>query len=400
MGYRISDGDMLLKEGWEAELHEESQEQDVLSGLTGTYSEKTEKVPDSVVMRVMLQPGETARTIPLLLDLNGAGVQGAGVPITDSAESMRTRGFRVTANDVRHLVDNERFGLYAHRNSYLKLLEKANPALAKWLKARIGKHKRQAMVQRISDNLQEAPTSLSVGWNKNILVKNVAYGDQPDYDSTLSDYTSSIITSLIAAGETSAAFADADFFSDLAYWVTNVWKIAPLDNGTYICLVPARQAVYLKRLSSSDGIAGLQRTAFSEALAKMSFQQVLGQIGPLVLVVDDRAPIMVRNTATASLTAYYRDVGDTDGRSAYANTGNNRVYDVMPILGKGAITETIAMKPRYDDDLVDVGRKVLLAMSTTYGYQVTEFDADTATDSTRKAQNCALALFYSGSATA
>lgn len=400
MAYRIANSDQLLKEGWESELHEESQEQDVLSGLTGTYSEKTEKVPDGVVMRVMLEPGETARTIPMLLDLNGAGVQGAGVPIVDSAETMRTRGFRVQANDVRHLVDNERFGLYAHRNAYLKLMERANPALAKWLKARIGKHKRQAMVQRISDNLQEAPTSLSTGWNKNILVKNVAYGSQPTYDSTLADYTSNIITSLIAAGETSAALADADFFSDLEYYVTNVWKMVPLDNGTYICLVPSRQAVYLKRLSSTNGIAGLQRTTYSEAIANLSFQQVLGQIGKLVLVVDDRAPILVRNTATGTLTAYYRDVGDTDNRSSYSNTGNNRVYDCMPVLGKGAITETIAMKPRYDDDLVDVGRKVLLAMSTTYGMQVTEFDADTATDTTRKAQNCGLALFYSGSATA
>ena len=399
MAFRLTGSDALLKQGWENELFEESQEQDVLTGLTGTKSEKSDSVPDGVCMRVNLQPGETKKTIGMILDLHDAGVQGAGKPITGSAETMRTRDITVYANDVRHLVDSERFGLYAHRNSYLGLLERANPMLGKWLKARRGKHIRQALVQRMSDNLAEAPTSLTSGWNKNILCQNVAYASQPTYDSTLADYTSSIITALIAMGETSSAQADADFFTDLAYWVTNVWKMQPLDNGKYICLLPARQAVYLKRLSSSNGISALQRTAFVEDLAKMSFQQVLGELGNIVFVVDDRAPILVRNTATGTLTAYYRDVGDTDTRSSYANTGNNRVYDVAPILGKAAYIETIAMKPRYDDDLVDVGRKILLALSTTYGFQNTEFDATSATDSTRKNQNSGLAVFYSGSAT-
>lgn len=398
MAYRLSSGDLLLKTGWENELQEESQEQDVLEGLTGTYNEKDEKVPDGVVMRVNLEPGETSRTIGLLLDLTGAGVQGAGKPITNFAETMVTRAFSATANDVRHLVDNERFGLYAHRNAYMGLLEKSNPALGKWLKARRGKHKRQALVQRFSDNLQEAPTSNTIGWNKNILVKNVAWGSQPAYDSTLANYTSNINTALAAAGETSSALLDVGFFTDLIYFITSVWKLVPMDNGTYIVLVPARQAVYLKRLSSSTGILGVEKTMFSEDLAKKCIQQVLGQIGPLILVVDERAPIMVRNTATGSLTAYYRDVGSTDGRTAYTNSGNNRVYDCMPVLGKGAMCEAVAMKPRYDDDLVDVGRKILLAMSTTYGFRVVEYDATTPTNSTMKAQNCALALAFSGNA--
>ena len=400
MAHRLSGSDALLKEGWETEVQLESQERDVLEVVSGTYVEKDQRVPDGIMMKVKLEPGETQRTIGLLRDLVGAGVQGAGQPITNYAESMVTRDFTVTANDVRHLVDNERFGLYAHRNSYLKLMEKSTPMLGRWMKYRRGKHKRQALIERISDNLEEAPTSLTSGWNKNILVKNVAHDSQPDYDSTLSTFTGNINTALNTAGETTAAMFDADFFTDLIYYVTSVWKMVPLDNGTYICLVPARQWVYLSRLSNTDGIAGLKRTAFVEELSKQSFQQVLGQIGPLVLVVDERAPIIVRNTATGSLTAYYRDVGSTDDRSSYTNTGNNRVYDAMIVLGKGALCETIAMQPRFDDDLIDVGRKILLAISATYGYSLVEYDATTATDSTRIAQNAGWALAYSGALTA
>mgnify|MGYP000190368462 CR=1 FL=1 len=41
-----------------------------------------------------------------------------------------------------------------------------------------------------------------------------------------------------------------------------------------------------------------------------------------------------------------------------------------------------------------------IGMSTTYGIQATEFDADTATDSTRIGQNSAVFAAYSGTATA
>ena len=400
MGYRIANGEALLQQTWDAALNEESQENDIMTDMTGTYSDSTRKIPDAAIMRVMMKPGANSHTLGLLMDLTGAGRQGAGVALTGFTESMDTRKQTVYANDVRHGVNIDNFGLYAFRNEPYKLMEEVNGLLSKWLKGRRGKHMRQAMLEKVSDNLETSPTSLTAGWNKNIIVKNVADGSQPTYDSTLADYTSNLNTALSSAGTTSAANLDISFFTHLEYYVTTQWKLKPMEDGTYICTVPARQARYLKVLDGTESISGLMRTTLSTKVAEQAWAQTLPQIGKLRLLVDDRAPIINRNSATGVLTAAYRDVGSTDERSSYTNTGNNTVWDVGMVFGKGAIIEAIMMKPRYDEDLTDIGRLKDVGMSTTYGFQVNEYDDDTATDSTRKAQSGGVYLSYSGTATA
>ena len=81
MAHRIDNGDALLMESWDADLREESQEQDIYSGLTGTFTEDEKgegKIPDGIMQRVTLKPGMNTHTIGMLLDLDGAGRQGAG----------------------------------------------------------------------------------------------------------------------------------------------------------------------------------------------------------------------------------------------------------------------------------------------------------------------------------
>lgn len=399
MAYRIQNTDALLKTAWESELWDEMQEQDIFTGLTGTYSESNKLMADGIIQRVNLDAGTNSKTMGMVLELNGAGRQGAGLNLVGFTESLATRKFTVYANDVRHGVDSEQYGLYAHRNSAYNLMERINPLLGKWLKARRGKHIRQSVLQKFSDNLVTSPTSLTVGWNRHMLVKNVAQSSQPTYDSTLASYTANINTALAAAGTTSAAVLDTTFLTNLEYYATVIWKLMPLDNGTYIVTIPARQATYLKDFANTEGISSFQRTTLSEEIAKKSWQQVLGQFGRLVLVVDDRSPIINRNSATGVLTAAYRDVGTTDDRSAYTNSGNNTVWDVGMIFGKSAVTEAIAMKPRYDDDITDFNRLRSIGVSTTYGYQVTEFDSDSASSTTRIGQNCGCFLAYSSTLT-
>lgn len=399
MSLRLStENQVLIKEGWEAELWEESQEGDILSGLTGVFSEKARTVPDGIVNRVMLPAGEYIKNIGMLLDLDGAGTLGGGKLLT--TESLALKQLQAYANDVRHGVNLEQFGIYAHQLSHMDLMGKVNKLLGRWLAAKRGKHMRQALVQRISDNLAEAPTSLSVGWNKNVLIKNVGDATQPVYDSTLSTFTGNIITALSAAGTGSDSLLDADFWTHLDYYVSSVWKLQPMDSGKYIVTVPAQQARFMKALSDSGSLLGLARTTYSEEIAKRAFAQTLGEIGNFVLLVDPRAPLWVYNTANGTLTAVYRDVGSTDDRNSYVQgSGNNRLYNIGGVWGKGGITEAIAMKPRYDEELNDVGRLKDVGMSTTYGFKITEFDVDTATDTSRIGQNCAIFGAYAGAGT-
>lgn len=400
MAYRIAGTDALLQQTWEDILWEESQEQDIFTGLMGTFSDDDGNLPDAIVQRVNLKPGSNQHTIGMILDLTGAGRQGAGINLVGYTETMVTRKFTVYANDVRHGVDTEQYGLFAHRNEAYGILKKVNPLLGKWIKGRKGKHIRESLLETISDNLVASPTSLTNKWNKNIFVKNAALTSQPTYDSTLATYQANIVAALSSAGTSSSANIDTNFFTTLEYYVTNVWKLMSLDDGTYIVTVPARQAVFLKQLQSSTSFAGLQRLSLVQKYVDAAYGQYLMQFGKFHMIVDDRAPVVNWNTSTGVTTTAYRDVGSTDNRTAYTNTGNNRVFDVGFILGKAAVTETIAMKPRYDDDITDFNRLRSIGVSTTYGYQITEFDADTATASTRKAQNAGVWMAYSGNLTA
>lgn len=407
MAYRISQTDALLQQSWENMLVDESQERDIFSGLTGTYNSTDEKIPDAPIMRVNMPSGANTHTIGLIKDLTGAGREGAGKVLVGFTETYDTRKYVVYTNDLRHGVDNEMYGRYAQLNEPYKILEKANPALSKWLKARTGKYKRQGGLELFSSNLNEAPSSQTLGWNKNWLIKNVAHSAQPSYDSTAADFEGNIKTALTAAGTTAAAQADIAFFTDLQYFITVKWKLKPFDDGSYIVTIPSRQGVYLKRFNTGKATAGDYKSftshnaeSNSERYIKAAYGQYFERFGKMHLIEDERAPVLSFDTSASTLTAVYRDVGDTDDRASEANSATKRVYDIGYVLGKGGITQSVGMMPRYDDDITDFNRLRSVGISTTQACQATEYDADTATDDTRIAQNMGIICFYSGTATA
>jgi len=401
MGYRINNGDSLLQTGWNSLLADESQERDVLTGLTGTYAGKDTTLSDGAVMRVNLGPSENSKTLGLCLDLDDAGIQGAGKNLVGNTEDLRTRNLTVYSNDVRHGVNNEMYGLFAHRNEKYGLVQKAQPKLSKWLKARKGKHRRQALLEGFSDNLVEAPTSQTMTWNKNWLVKNVAEGSQPTYDSTAVDFQANIQTALAAAGTSADALIDSKFFSRLEYYVVNKWKLEPMADGSYVVLLPSRSAVYLKDLQNSGGFANIYKDTNNDKYIKAAYGSYITKIGKFHIIEDERAPVLNNNSNDGSLTAYYRDVGSVDYRSSYNNaTSGYAVFDMGIVLGRGALIETTSMAPRFDDEVSDFNRLKSIGMSTGYGNQVTEYDADTATDDTKINQNSGVLALFQGTFTA
>lgn len=402
MAHRFATTDALAVRTWQAELWSEMQERDIFSGLVGTYNDKAQTIPDAPIMRVNLEKGSYRHTIGLLKELTGSGRQGAGVTLKGHTETLVTRKFDCYANDVRHGVNAERFGLFAHMNEKYALLEQNNALLTRWFQARKGKHMRQALLENCSDNLELSPTSLTSGWNKNWLIKNVAWSSQPSYDSALATFTGNLITALSGCGYSSTdSVLDANFFTDLEHYITDIWKIEPFNDGTYIVTIPSRQAVYIKRLNSSgESLADMGRLTNDKRYIDSAYGQNLFQIGRLRLIVDNRNPIVNYNTTAGSLTAYYRDVGTTDDRASYTPSSVNRVFDIGFVLGKKALTETWAMKPREDEEVDDIGRLLEIGYSMTYGFQGTEFDADTQSDTSRINQSSAVIAMYAGSPTA
>lgn len=396
MAKRIDNGDALLMQLWQSKLENESQEHDILSGSSGTFAGKEGSIVDSAVMKVNFPPGVNDYTIGMLLDLTGAGREGAGKALVGFTESQTTRQFQVFANDVRHGVENEMYGLNHHRTDGYKMVEKAHAQLTRWMKFRRGRHMREAFLESFSSNLVAAPTSRTKHWNRHVLVKNVLHSAQPSYDSTLSDYTGNIVTALTTAGTGVGAQSDNQLFTDVEEFVANVWKIRPFDDGSYIYLVPSRQAVYLKRLNNTnESFANYQKDAHVEKYVNAAYGNYLTKFGKFHLIEDNRAPVIDHTTATGTLTAYYRDVGSTDNRSSAVGD----VYDQASVYGKSALTEGIAMRPRYDNDITDFHRLESIGVTWTNGFQVTEYDDDTPTDSTRIGQNAGVVLTARGAAT-
>lgn len=395
----FGNSDALLKEGWEAQVQEQSQERDALEMLAGTYNETNKAVPDGIMQRVNLNMGEDKRTIPLIMDLQGAGQQGANATLVGFTESPGVRHLTVLTNDVRHGEDLYKFGKHAQRSEWIIKAKDANRRLAKWLKARRGKHKRQALVERYSDNLELSPTSAVTGWNKNIFIPGLTDAQEPTYDSTLATFSGNINTAMSAAGTTSAANLDAGSFAHIEYWASSKWKMEMTGDDYYVLLMHPRTARRMRDMTNSNGLIEKWRTTLSEDVASRVKKGVMGQVGKLLIIVDERAPIIVQNLSNGSLTVYYRDVGDVDDRNSYANSGTQTVWDVNILLGRIALTETVSMAPRYDDDTFDIGKTEVIGMSTTYGMQATEYDADTETDSSRIGQNSGLILDYSGNLT-
>jgi hypothetical protein len=397
MSVRLEDNNTnLVRAAWNADLMEESQEMDIITMLTGTYNEKARTIPNGVIMEVDMA-GFNTMTLGLLMDLTAAGTQGDGPVIT---EAQVLKNMQIHAANVRHGVTNDMFGREASLLSFFDVLGRANGQIGKWMKARQGKHIRQSLVENISDNLLLAPHSLALGWNRHILCRNLTDAQQPVYDPTIGTYNTNLYNALGTAGTTSAAVSGPSFFNKISYYATSVWKTKPLDDGTYIALVPSRQKQALMALGVSGSLAELQRTALSDKYASQAFNTILGQIGNLVLAEDPRGAIIVRDAGAVTVTAYFRDVGDTDNRQSYSNGGNISVYDTIPILGKGAVVKGQMMKLRYDDELSDVGKVRQLVASQTYGCQILEYDNATTTATSRVGQNAALALAYSGTITA
>ena len=395
-GLRMEDNAVAaIRNGWNADLQEESQEFDVLTALTGVYNEKLRTVPNGIIMDVDMK-GINSMTLSLLMDLTAAGTQGDG---TVTTEAQVIKFISLYAANVRHGVTNDMFGREAEIQSFYDMIGRANSQIGKWMAARMGKHLRQAMLEKNSDNLEVTPHSLTSGWNRHFVIKNLTDAQQPAYSATLNTYTSNLYSAFGTAGTTSSAVSTAGFFNKLAYYATAVFKLGAQDDGTYIALVPSRQKQHLVNLSDTASLSSLQRTALSDKYVNMAFGGVMGALGPIILVEDFRNPILVRDTSGSTLTAYYRDVGATDDRTSYSNAGTTTVYDAIPILGKGGVVRGRMMDLRYDDELSDVGKVRQLVASQTYGCQVAEYDADTASATSRIGQNMMIGAAYSGSIT-
>lgn len=396
--YRISTG--LKQEGWENVLRMEANTRDIFSDLEGVYSDEKKMMPNGIFIKVQLKPGEHQRTLGFLEDLSGSGVEGE-VPQAGNEEDQSTKHLTVYSNDVSNAVNTEKYGIHAHDKKAYALLPKVQPQLSKWHKQRKGRYYREGLLQRYSRNLTRSPISATQHWASNILIKNVDMTAQPVYDSTLATYTEAIGDAMELAGTTSAAQWDVNYLESIILWASGGWDsskiIEPLDidgRDMWVVTVPSRQAAVLKNPTVAKSLAGLEIDAAVQKSMNNAFKQYLGNYGPLILVEDPLAPVLARGGADGAwtLTAYYKDAGNTDARASATGT----LFDVGYVLGKGAGIVASHEEMHFEEEATNYGKIVGVGAFAGYGIQAAVYDEDSVTDTSFKTPGYGVLLGYRG----
>lgn len=395
----------LQQRFWNSKLQMESVVADPLQMFEGQYNDKTKQMPNGIKIHVDLK-GKRSAVLTLLKRLSGAGVTGRSTLIGNEVD-QDTREVIVYANELRHAVNSEQYGIDANEKSPYRLLEAIQPQLSFWLGEMKGKYQREALVEHYSTNLTVAPISKTKTLNENILVKNVNMiltgANQADYSATANNaaYIEDVGDALNAAGTTSAALWDVTFLSRIQYWATVQKKLVPLDNGRYVVLVPSRQAAFLKDPQNTESLFAVFKDAHIVELSKQwGMDQYLGSFGKLDMFEDPRAPVfdLTGSDGSWAIAVKYKSAGDDDTRTSTSGT----VFDVGMILGKGALIETEYEAPHFEDEVQDYNMIKGIGIATGFGYQSTVFYND-ATSETRAStinQSSGLLCAYAGTLTA
>lgn len=388
----------LVQETWDSTLRMQSNPDDIFGAIKGLYSDENRTLPDSVIMKIPFKPGVYKTTIALLMNLSGPGVAGETEQLNNEVTQV-LKYFTAYSQDYSQAVNSERYGIHAHTKEVYGLLKAVNPQLSKWHQEKEGQKARQALLERVDDDLTLAPVSRSQHWNKNVLVKNVGYTDQPAYSTTLSTFTENIGDAIETAGSTAGtADWDMDLTESIMYFASTVWELEPYIDNRYIVTVPAFQASLLKKLSSSGSQGNIQKDSFLKEISQNAWKFYLGTVGPLDLYEDKRAPVLQRTGTNGSyaLTSYYRGMGTDDDRPT---TGTN--MDVGFVMGKSALVMAEHEPLHYEEELRNYGKRRGVAAIRGMAYQALEYDIGANMSATsRRNQNSAVVLARRTTATA
>lgn len=374
-------GTILQQRSWDSVLRSQSLTRDVYQDFQGTFSDDKKMLPDGIIATVMLSNGANNHTVGLLKNVSGEGVTGRTEQLGEEVDQELLEQ-QVYSNDVSQAINTERYGIDAHDKSAYKILARVQPQLSLWHKEIKGKYIREGLLEKYSSNLLVAPTSLTQGWNENIIVKGVALSAQPAYDSTPATYVSNISTALGLAGASDQW--DVHFLSVLNHWITAVKTLEPMDNGRYVVTVPSRQALILRDVSDSGSVANFFRDSHIAEAATNAYRWYLGSFGEMDLYEDPRAPVVGDNGG--ALTAGYKGAGSDDTRNGLAGT----LFDVSFVHGKASVFVPMHEQMHFEEEIQNYRKVVGVGAFAGYGVNRNVYDdLVTPTDTSLINQNSA-----------
>lgn len=357
-------------------------------GAEVVFTGKKVMVPNACIMRVTSEKGARSQTMPLENPLAGPARGGTDEPMQGYERFVTLEYMKIYYNEYSQGVMSEKWGMNYNDLEYFNYYANQQPRLSKWFAEDEGKQYREALLERYAWPLEKTGTALTQSYNPNIFVANTTFGSQPTYSNTAATYRTNINTALAAADTGTNgvnANIDLDYLLALEHYASNEKKINPVNiNGaSYVVLLPSTQ--YHKLRQDNNGQLGDIWTKVS-CLSEMeqNFPGVVGRVGKLLIVEDQRYPTVTctNSYANNTHTTYYVEPGNTDSRnkSIYAED-SNASWDIGFLMGEAAIIDWTVTPLHFEIESTEYGKKFGNSAFTERGIQLgATYDTDTATN--------------------
>lgn len=352
----------LLITTWLTDLRREYLPNDIFDALSSEYinatGEEPPEMPNAIYLKLKSEADKGRYTrVAMVKDLSAAPTLGSTGDQRLNEESITTKSFRMEYTDLSHATTNQAYGITARDQFPYHVFEQRVPLLARYFKQYFGKMRRMALLELQSENLEDAPHFNASGWSPNWYIPNRTNAQQPTYVTNVADWTDTIVDGLMNAGTGVNACVSGLYLQRLEEWARTEQYITPIefeDGGDgYVVTLPTPQARWLKHMVQAGNLGRVYRDLqdFSEKV-RMHFPGLLGQVGGLRLVEDQRYPTLslagsasnsdsylIDLAADYTMTARYYAMGRADDGSSDPRDKTANARQVGFLLGQAALCE-------------------------------------------------------------
>lgn len=341
-------------------------------------------VPDAIFLKLENNtPGARTITIPFLMALSGAPTVGPTTPLGNEAK-QNLKYAQFTYQEYSFAVAYEEWGINKNDMSVYGVFEQIQPQISLYMKELHGERIREALLETNCSVLTGGANPIKTSkWNKNWFVANTDIDSQPVYDTTIQNFTNAIGAAISNAAGSTGAEISLNNLRALDFYATNVLRITPLQldgKNSYVVLIPSTQVQKLK--STTEGQLGDIYTGMVRSQGdEMKYTGVLGRVGNLLLIEDQRYPTLdIKYTnPDYTITPGYLKPGNDDLRAKGKNVDDaNKEYnvDIGFLLGKGAVAEMEVTPLHFETEIQDYGRNRGTGAFGESGISLVEYDLD------------------------
>jgi hypothetical protein len=294
------------------------------------------------------------------------------------------------ANDWAGGVTLQNFGIDARELRNYGLNQESKALLYQWRCEILGWYARQALVEKLSNNLTASPLSMSLSLNNNWWFPSLADSDQPTYDPTSGTFQTSIGTAAMAAGMN--ATLSPSYLLQFCDYLENKF-IRPVNlrgRNYWAMLISPREMRRLRDPSVTSSFGAF----FKDAAAITDVNKVIPTAelvvaDCLILIRDPRQPEMTITGASSSygLGFHYDKAGRSTTKTSYLSVaGATNYWHLNTLLGAGSLMWYEPEKTHEENQPDEYTQYEGKALFGAIGYQTPVWNVDDDADDATTAQ--------------